>query len=384
MLKNKEVFCAKLETNYNIDAVPVASTDALLVESSDWTNEGVRMIDRPAIRSSTGKLKQIFGGSLVGFNVSCEVKGSGTPGTPPEIGSLLQMCGMSETIVPGTSVTYRTASNGHKSGSVDLYHEGMRIKGTGVRGNVGFNLEVGNKIMANFTLVGHALQQGTATAGAASTITLPANFPAVDNAYTGMKIVIAQGTGRAQAERTITGYVGATKVATVDTPWGTVPDATSRFIIYNGPVDMAAPAPTYDAQAPEAILAGAFSVDSYAAIISALSFDLNWSVATPPDLSSGDGFGEVRLSERDPSGSFDPEMVTAATHNFLEKFRTSASMAITSGHLGMQAGNIVKFDFGEASYRDVAPAERDGIRTFNNGVGFTDSSGDNDVVIEFT
>lgn len=74
---------------------------------------------------------------------------------------------------------------------------------------------------------------GTATAGGATTITLPAGASAVDNAYTGMLINLTGGTGSGQ-ERTITAYDGTTKVATVAT-WGTNPDATTDFDIIDRP-----------------------------------------------------------------------------------------------------------------------------------------------------
>jgi hypothetical protein len=75
-----------------------------------------------------------------------------------------------------------------------------------------------------------ATATGTATAGAASTITLPSTFNATDGAYNGLTITITSGTGAGQV-RTISGYVGSTKVATVSTAWTTTPDATSVFAI---------------------------------------------------------------------------------------------------------------------------------------------------------
>lgn len=73
-------------------------------------------------------------------------------------------------------------------------------------------------------------EAGTATAGGASTITLAAGANAADDFYNGMPIVIAAGTGVGQ-KRTISDYVGATKVATVDVAWAIQPDATSQYKI---------------------------------------------------------------------------------------------------------------------------------------------------------
>jgi lysophospholipase L1-like esterase len=74
--------------------------------------------------------------------------------------------------------------------------------------------------------------KGTAQTGGASTITLASGASASNNAYAAANrndwIWITAGTGAGQVRR-ITGYVGATKVATVDVAWVTVPDATSVY-----------------------------------------------------------------------------------------------------------------------------------------------------------
>lgn len=71
---------------------------------------------------------------------------------------------------------------------------------------------------------------GTATAGAANSITLPAGGSAVDNTYNHQVIQITGGTGVGQA-RTIAAYNGTTKVAIVSRGWRTNPDNTSVFQI---------------------------------------------------------------------------------------------------------------------------------------------------------
>lgn len=74
------------------------------------------------------------------------------------------------------------------------------------------------------------VRDNTAQAGANTTITLDASASATDDYYNGMTVIINGGTGDEQA-REIVDYVGSTKVATVDTAWGTNPDATSGFLI---------------------------------------------------------------------------------------------------------------------------------------------------------
>ena len=83
------------------------------------------------------------------------------------------------------------------------------------------------------------IRSGTAQAGAASTITLDAGASATNNLYNDATIFIRSGTGAGQTN-IVTGYVGATKVATVANAWATNPDATSTFsILPTGPTNAA-------------------------------------------------------------------------------------------------------------------------------------------------
>lgn len=74
------------------------------------------------------------------------------------------------------------------------------------------------------------IRVGLAQAGGASTITLDTDASAANDFYNCDVVFIDAGTGVGQV-RAITGYVGATRVATVHTAWGTNPDSTSEFVI---------------------------------------------------------------------------------------------------------------------------------------------------------
>jgi len=83
---------------------------------------------------------------------------------------------------------------------------------------------------------------GTAQAGAATTITLVSGASAVNDFYKNDGLYILSGTGAGQF-RFISGYVGATKVATVAT-WATNPDATSVYVVLPFGAIAGATAPT--------------------------------------------------------------------------------------------------------------------------------------------
>ncbi len=74
------------------------------------------------------------------------------------------------------------------------------------------------------------IRAGTAQGGSTSTITLDAGASATNGLYFNNWVHITSGTGAGQYAL-ITGYVGATKVATISPNWTTAPDATSLFEI---------------------------------------------------------------------------------------------------------------------------------------------------------
>ncbi len=74
---------------------------------------------------------------------------------------------------------------------------------------------------------------GTATAGSTNTITFPAGASAVNDLYVGATINLTGGAGAGQSRRIIN-YVGATRVATVDTNWVANPGNTTVFDVLAG------------------------------------------------------------------------------------------------------------------------------------------------------
>jgi len=72
---------------------------------------------------------------------------------------------------------------------------------------------------------------GTAQAGGATTITLDAGANASDDFYVNWYVRTTGGTGAGQTKK-IVDYVGATKVATVESAWSVNPDNTTTFKVF--------------------------------------------------------------------------------------------------------------------------------------------------------
>lgn len=72
------------------------------------------------------------------------------------------------------------------------------------------------------------VNEGVAAGGGASTITLNALASTVDSVYNEQVVFIVAGTGTDQMGL-VTGYVGSTKVATIEHAWAIQPDSTSVY-----------------------------------------------------------------------------------------------------------------------------------------------------------
>lgn len=148
--------------------------------------------------------------------------------------------------------------------------------------------------------------------------------------------------------------------------------------------DTALPSPTYDSTVPAPFINAGFAIGGYAGVISSLEMAFGNTVATPPSVNSDDGFGEIRITNRDVTGSFDPEDVLIATHDWIAQWQASTALALATGTIGGTAGNRWALSMPAVSYREATPGDRDNIRTFQIGYGAHESSGDDQFSLAFT
>ncbi|HKR56937.1 MAG TPA: hypothetical protein VJS20_11610 [Gemmatimonadales bacterium] len=95
-------------------------------------------------------------------------------------------------------------------------------------------LRASHQVAGSFGLSNQLVDDGTAGAGAATTITLTGKS-ATDNFYKGDLIYIYGGTGAQQPPNPVASYVGSTKVATMQNTWTVTPDNTSKYVIIPSP-----------------------------------------------------------------------------------------------------------------------------------------------------
>jgi len=309
MLVTREFITAKLETTYNVDSVPTPAADAIQVSNLAWAPEGLRMVERPVIKPTFGKLKSVFAGELRTITFDTELRGSGTIDSPPETGVLWRAAGLAQTINASTSVIYDVASSAIGSITMYFYMDGTYFKLTGGRvKSVSASLETGSIGKLSWT---------------------------------------------------VTGHVG-------------------------NHIDITPAAPAYDTTVPAPLIGIPFTIGGYSPSISKMEFTVENSLSLQEDISAPDGYGELIITDRNVSGSFDPMMHVIAVKDFYSEFKAGTEFALTTGVIGGTAGNRVRIDMPKIYYNSAAPADREGVRTYELGFVAIESASDDELTITHT
>jgi hypothetical protein len=154
LLSRKRLILAKTETTYGTDPSPTGSANAILVRNLDITPLQAETVSRDLIRPYLGVSDQLLAQTRVEVTFEVELAGSGTAGTAPAYGPVLKACGLSETVVATTSVTYAPVSATFSSVTLYFHNDGIRHKVTGCRGSFQMNAAVGQIPTIAFTMTG--------------------------------------------------------------------------------------------------------------------------------------------------------------------------------------------------------------------------------------
>lgn len=154
LLSRKRTLLVKTEVTYGTDPVPTGAANAILVRNLSVTPLNAEIVSRDLVRPYLGASEQLIASRYVGCEFEVEMAGSGAAGTAPGYGPLLLACGMAETIVASTTVTYAPVSALFKSATIYYNIDGVLHKLTGCRGNVEITLAAGQIPVFKFTFTG--------------------------------------------------------------------------------------------------------------------------------------------------------------------------------------------------------------------------------------
>ena len=153
LLSRKRLILAKKETQYGQSAAPAAA-DAVLVRDLSITPLDSDVVSRDLIRPYMGNSDQLLGQTRVRVTCEVELAGSGTAGTAPKFGPLLEACGMAVTTVASTSNTYAPVSSAFSSCTIVYNIDGVQHLLTGCRGTWSLNAQLGRIPTLSFEMTG--------------------------------------------------------------------------------------------------------------------------------------------------------------------------------------------------------------------------------------
>jgi len=154
LLTRKRLILAKAEATYGTDPTPTGSANAILVRNLEITPLQSDIVQRELIRPYLGNYEQLLAQTRVQVTFEVELAGSGAAGTAPAYGPVLKACGLSETVLATTSVTYAPVSTSFSSVTIYFYQDGIRHIVTGARGTFTLNGQVGAIPTIAFTMTG--------------------------------------------------------------------------------------------------------------------------------------------------------------------------------------------------------------------------------------
>lgn len=135
-------------------AVAAAGSGAIVTSNAQLSPLEGNTISRNLDRPTFGNDLQLHVGVHCMLQFDVELVGSGTLGTAPKWGPLIKACGVKETIVAATSVTYAPDSAGNESMTLYFNMDGQQHMLTGARGTFQLKVESGQIPHLTFQFTG--------------------------------------------------------------------------------------------------------------------------------------------------------------------------------------------------------------------------------------
>jgi len=155
----------------------------------------------------------------------------------------------------------------------------------------------------------------------------------------------------------------------------------------NGVEDAAILSPTYDGAAPQPFLSAGFDwagEGSSNLSLENFSLDVGIEISKPKNMNEANGYGEILITSRKISGTFDPLDVLDATIDFYAQWEGGTLGAI-SFDIGTAGGNQVAFSMPKSYITGISEGDREGQRMLEISYASVEntSNGDDDLTITF-
>lgn len=149
-----KILLAKIESSYGVDPTPTGAANAILATNFTIQPMEGQDLSRDLELAFLGAQPTVPVGLFARIGFRVELRPSGTAGTAPAWGPLLRACGVRETIVASTSVTYAPRTEGHESATIHFWLGGTRMVLLGCRGTCVLRFQAQGIPYLEFTFTG--------------------------------------------------------------------------------------------------------------------------------------------------------------------------------------------------------------------------------------
>ena len=187
-----------------------------------------------------------------------------------------------------------------------------------------------------------------------------------------------QHTGNARLHK----LLGAKGSYAIKADSGKVATRSFKFYAkYTAPTEVAAPTGMADDNAtPPVVESAAFSLNSVTTlVVQSVSLDLGQEVSMREDVSSSGSIKGYRITGRKPKGTFNPEAVLAATHDFYGDWVAATARAL-SMQIGTVAANKITITAPKLVLEKVDNAARNNIVTHDIPFQLVKNAGNDEYV----
>jgi len=378
MLIRKRQLAAKIESVEGTAESLAAADAGLLVNFSPKANYDPQMYQRNPVRSSLTKMGKLTGKRSGGIDFSIELKGSGSLTQEPEWAKLIKACGFAiddlkkitigaitsgpfqhgETITGGTSLATGRVVIETATGTTTLYF--VVLTGTFQTGEV---------------------LTGETSGATATTGSVPSDAGHEIKPISSLVPSLTMGMYEDGVRKLLKGCRGTAKFnfkigepATVDFSFKGVEAGVIDTPLLTGL--------SFDDVVPPVLLNAVMSCDDVSLNIGELDVDIANTLAPKDKIDDQKGILSFMITERDTQGSFNPEMVLVATHDFYDKWFSNTPMVLDMAY-GETVGNKIRVYAPSIIYNKVDDADRDGIQLAQTAFDVTGSMepGDDELAI---
>jgi hypothetical protein len=408
LLTRKAIVLAKLETTYNIDSIPSAATDGILVEAPEFVADPT-ILERNFTRNDLSMLAHTVGRKLAKLSFTTELRGNGKQNSGvisdvPVIARLFQACGfaLSGHSAPFPSVVFEVGDEA----TIVAWATGGTLTNTDL---VCYYITVdtlGPSGTAKVTVTSDTAGEGSVSAiiTTAAPITLGTHGLTVTPVFTGslaagqrwcvwlmpassvldpVSDIFSSLTLYAYYDGTLHACTGALGTFTIDATGGQFAKIKWEFTGQYVPmVDAALVNPVFERTLPPQVQLARLNIDNFPAVVNAVTFAMGNVIQPRPDVNGSDGYNGVRLTSRKPTGGIDPEATLVASHDFWGRLAGAARMPFQM-RVGNVVGNTVWMLAPCVQYDKMTYKDRVGLRVFDAGLAFSRVNGNDEVRFVF-